>query len=182
MILTRRSSPWTAAAVAAGFLAAAAFAAHAALSNGALGFPLDDAWIHLNYARTLREHGTFAYFAGGPPTAGSTAPLFTLLEAAGFMITSHEKPLALLLGLAGQLAFLVAFARWSARRLGDARWAALAVALVGLDGRAALLAVSGWRRASSWRFAHWRSSGASRAVRSPRGWRSAQRSGCGRTP
>jgi len=143
VILTRRSSPWTAAAVAAGFLAAAAFAAHAALSNGALGFPLDDAWIHLNYARTLREHGTFAYFAGGPPTAGSTAPLFTLLEAAGFMITSHEKPLALLLGLAGQLAFLVAFARWSARRLGDARWAALAVALVGLDGRAALLAVSG---------------------------------------
>src|SRR5260221_5187704 len=113
------------------------------MANGGPGFPLDDAWIHLNYARTLREHGTFGYSAGGPPTAGSTAPLFTLLESAGFLFTAHEKPLAIALGLAGQLAFLWAFARWATLRLGDARWAALAVALVALDGRVALLSVSG---------------------------------------
>ena len=126
-----------------GVLVPLGFLAHAWSLNGALGFPLDDAWIHLNYARTLREHGTFAYFPGAPPSAGSTAPLFTLLEAVGFLVTSNEKLLAILLGLAAHAGFLVAFARWAEQRLGDARWTALAVGLVALDGRVALLAVSG---------------------------------------
>jgi hypothetical protein len=49
---------------------------------GVAGFPLDDAWIHLHFARNLAEGAGFAYNPGRP-VAGSTAPLWTLLLAAG---------------------------------------------------------------------------------------------------
>jgi len=50
-----------------------------------IGFPLDDAWIHLTYARNLAEHGEWAYRIG-QQSAGSTAPLWTFLLAIGFLI------------------------------------------------------------------------------------------------
>ncbi len=50
-----------------------------------IGFPLDDAWIHLVYARNLAEHGEWA-FRLGEHSAGSTAPLWTVLLAIGFLI------------------------------------------------------------------------------------------------
>ncbi|PYM81500.1 MAG: hypothetical protein DME13_20130, partial [Candidatus Rokuibacteriota bacterium] len=49
---------------------------------GSAGFPLDDSWIHLHFARNLAEGTGFAYNPG-VPVAGSTAPLWTLLLAAG---------------------------------------------------------------------------------------------------
>lgn len=55
-----------------------------AITSG-LGFPLDDAWIHLTYARNLVEHGEWA-FRVGQRSAGSTAPLWTALLAPGFLI------------------------------------------------------------------------------------------------
>ncbi|MBI3738707.1 MAG: hypothetical protein HY258_06645 [Chloroflexi bacterium] len=48
-----------------------------------IGFPLDDSWIHLTYARNLALHGQWA-FQLGHPSAGSTAPLWTFLLAIGF--------------------------------------------------------------------------------------------------
>lgn len=48
-----------------------------------LGFPLDDSWIHLTYARNLAERGEWA-FLPGQPSAGSTAPLWSALLAFGF--------------------------------------------------------------------------------------------------
>ena len=39
-----------------------------------IGFPLDDAWIHLTYARNLAEHGEWA-FRLGERSAGSTSPI-----------------------------------------------------------------------------------------------------------
>jgi hypothetical protein len=50
-----------------------------------LGFPLDDAWIHLTYARNLAEHGEWA-FRLGEQSAGSTSPLWTALLSIGFLI------------------------------------------------------------------------------------------------
>jgi hypothetical protein len=49
-----------------------------------IGFPLDDTWIHLTYARNLAEHGQWA-FRLGERSAGSTAPLWTFLLGMGFL-------------------------------------------------------------------------------------------------
>ncbi len=133
--------PW--AAVALGLAMPLAMLTMRAASGVPESFPVDDAWIHLTYARNLALHGAFTYFPGDPTTSGSTAPLFTLLEALAFRVTRNEFTVALAIGLAAHAGFLVALARWAVRRLGSPAWAAFAVALVALDGRFALLAASG---------------------------------------
>ncbi len=92
---------WLALATLAGlaYLAAARFGA------GHAGFPLDDAWIHQTYARNLALRGEFA-FTPGEPSTGSTAPLWTLLLAAGYALRLPYKAWTyglgiLLLGLSG---------------------------------------------------------------------------------
>jgi len=50
-----------------------------------IGFPLDDSWIHLTYARNFAEHGEWAYRLG-ERSAGSTSPLWTALLAIGFLL------------------------------------------------------------------------------------------------
>ena len=50
-----------------------------------VGFPLDDSWIHLTYARNLAVFGEWA-FQPGKPSAGSTAPLWTALLSIGFFL------------------------------------------------------------------------------------------------
>jgi hypothetical protein len=50
-----------------------------------IGFPLDDAWIHQTYARTLAQYGEWAFFPG-QPSAGSTAPLWSMLLALGYLV------------------------------------------------------------------------------------------------
>jgi arabinofuranosyltransferase len=44
------------------------------------GFPLDDAWIHLQFARNIAEGAGFSFNAG-IPSSGSTAPLWTMVVA-----------------------------------------------------------------------------------------------------
>ena len=44
-------------------------------SHGQRGFPLDDAWIHLVYGRSIAQNGFLAYNTGIPST-GSTSPLW----------------------------------------------------------------------------------------------------------
>ena len=73
---------------------------------GAPGFPLDDSWIHLHFARNLAEGAGFSYNPGHP-VAGSTAPLWTLLLALGFALAGPAlwvvKSLGVLLTLASAL-------------------------------------------------------------------------------
>lgn len=83
--------------VAAGLCGSFLFSAHAL--NGVFGFPLDDAWIHLTFARTLAMTGRFAYYPGGPATAGSTSPLFTFLESAFWLFSHNEYIIAYTLGI-----------------------------------------------------------------------------------
>src|SRR5439155_461282 len=59
---------------------------------GAPGFPLDDSWIHLHFARNLAAGAGFAYNPG-IPVAGSTAPLWTVLLGVGALVAS--RPLTL---------------------------------------------------------------------------------------
>ena len=52
------------------------------LAKYRMGFPLDDAWIHQTFARNLARFGAWSYLPP-QPSAGSTAPLWTLLLAPG---------------------------------------------------------------------------------------------------
>jgi arabinofuranosyltransferase len=58
--------------------------------QGNWGFPLDDGWIHQTYARSLAGGQGWTY-AGGPPSAGSTSPLWTLLQIPSFWL--HLSPI-----------------------------------------------------------------------------------------
>ncbi len=62
-----------------------------------IGFPLDDSWIHLTYARNLAERGEWA-FQPGHLSAGSTSPLWTFLLALGFWLRLGPYLWAYLLG------------------------------------------------------------------------------------
>jgi hypothetical protein len=62
-----------------------------------LGFPLDDAWIHQTYARNLVRSGGWE-FVPGIPSSGSTAPLWTLLLALGYLLRTPYLLWAYLLG------------------------------------------------------------------------------------
>jgi hypothetical protein len=61
------------------------------------GFPIDDAWIHQTYARNLARSGRWEYVPG-EVSAGSTAPLWTLLLAAGYWLRLPHLAWAYLLG------------------------------------------------------------------------------------
>lgn len=50
------------------------------ITGGVLGVPLDDAWIHFQFARNLQQGAGFSYNPN-EPTPGSTAPLWTILVA-----------------------------------------------------------------------------------------------------
>ncbi|HEX9333748.1 MAG TPA: hypothetical protein VF896_17790 [Anaerolineales bacterium] len=81
--LNWRIEPWVVIALAA--LIAVLFYLIASALIFRIGFPLDDSWIHLTYARNLAEHGEWA-FRLGQRSAGSTAPLWTVLLSIGFLI------------------------------------------------------------------------------------------------
>jgi len=80
---------------------------------GFWGFPLDDAWIHQTYARNLARSGQLA-FVPGVPSAGSTAPLWTLLLAAGYGLGLPFRGWTYGLGI-----LLLGLTGWSASRLGQ---------------------------------------------------------------
>src|SRR5512141_3530708 len=75
--------PWVVIAIAA--LIAVLFYLIASAIIFRVGFPLDDSWIHLTYARNLAEHGEWA-FRLGERSAGSTSPLWTFLLSIGFFL------------------------------------------------------------------------------------------------
>jgi hypothetical protein len=84
--------------------------------HGSLGFPLDDAWIHQTYARNLVRYGQFAYVPG-QPSAGSTAPLWTLLLSVGYFLQLDFKIWAYCLGFVFQT-----LTAWAAYRLASRLW------------------------------------------------------------
>jgi hypothetical protein len=96
--------------------------------KGGLGFPLDDSWIHLQFARNL-AHGAGLSYNPGDLVTGSTAPLWTALLALLFLLPGSIVAWTQLLGAALYLAGIDATWRLS-RELGLNRGlAALAAAL-----------------------------------------------------
>jgi arabinofuranosyltransferase len=105
-----------------------------ALTGGRWGVPLDDAWIHYQFARNLSQGFGFSYNPG-EPMPGSTSPLWTLLLAGVGLFTHDFLMPSLLLSAA----FLVA-AVWLT--YGLTYWltqnvvaASLAAVILALSGR-----------------------------------------------
>jgi hypothetical protein len=84
--------------------------------RGGLGFPLDDSWIHLQFARNLASGLGLSYNPGEFVT-GSTSPLWTALLALLFPLPGNVVVWTKLLGLALHLAGIAATWRL-ARELG----------------------------------------------------------------
>ncbi len=81
----------------------------------AVGFPLDDSWIHQTYARNLAINGEWA-FRPGIPSAGSTAPLWSALLSVGFFLNLSPYIWTYLLGTITLFALAV-LCEWAVRRL-----------------------------------------------------------------
>ncbi|MDI6803378.1 MAG: hypothetical protein QME58_05975 [Bacteroidota bacterium] len=77
--------------------------------NGFFGFTLDDPWIHLQFAKNLNEYGSFSYYKNELSTAGSTAPLYTILLSVGFFFTKNEFLLSYFFGIIFSVASFITF-------------------------------------------------------------------------
>ncbi|MEM6285400.1 MAG: hypothetical protein AAF787_24635, partial [Chloroflexota bacterium] len=64
-------------------LATGLVALHVAVAGG--NFPLDDSWIHQSYGRNFGTRGEWSLIPG-QPSAASTAPLYTVMLAAGYTV------------------------------------------------------------------------------------------------
>ncbi len=77
------------------------------------GYPLDDAWIHQTYARNWAETSQLAYVVG-VPSAGSTAPLWTLVLSVAYRLHIDPYLWSMFLG-----AIFLAISAWLLSRLAD---------------------------------------------------------------
>jgi hypothetical protein len=100
---------WLALALAVG----SSYLAVSAWGFGFSGFPLDDAWIHQTYARNLARSGQLAYVPG-VPSAGSTAPLWTLLLSLGYLLGLNIQGWTYGLGI-----LLLGLTGWTVTRLAE---------------------------------------------------------------
>lgn len=76
------------------------------VATRASGFPLDDAWIHQDFARTLATTGRFAYLPGHSG-AGSTSPLWVLLLLPPQVLAHGGPPLWALTAWAAVLGTII---------------------------------------------------------------------------
>jgi len=135
MRLGRNDWAWLAGLLLVGCLTLGAFALNAdRFTGGQGGVPLDDSWIHFQFARNLARGDGFSYNPG-QPTSGSTAPLWTLLLAAVYFVGGRFPVAGQLLSGACFLALLAATYALGLRLTGR-RWAAwLAGMAAALNGR-----------------------------------------------
>ena len=93
--------------------------------NGGFGFPLDDPWIHLTFAKNLVDYHSFSYFKNEMATAGSSSPIYTILLAAGFIISNNEMVISYVFGIAFLILSGFAFYRLSSYEFGKENFYAL---------------------------------------------------------
>lgn len=103
---------------------------HAFTVNKENGFPLDDPWIHLTFAKNLVDYGSFSYFKNEVVTAGSTSPIYTLLLAAGFLVTKNEMILSYILGIGFFALSAFIFYRTAGNLFAEENWIAIGATLI----------------------------------------------------
>lgn len=95
---------------------------------GTLGFPLDDSWIHMVFARSIARGDFFAYNPHHP-VAGSTSPLWTILLGIAFAVWHDPIVMPKVIGVA--LNITLGILMWKfAERLGLKRFPAIVTALL----------------------------------------------------
>ena len=135
-------SAWQAGTIVVAVGAAAAWGTAAEYRVTSPGFPLDDSWIHLQFARNVASGHGFS-FNPGVPSSGSTAPLWTLLLAIPLGVGLPPVLAGKLLGVT-LVAVTAAAAAALTVRLGASRWCALVAGLgVGLSPRMVWAGLSG---------------------------------------
>ncbi len=134
----RRPEPWLLAAslALAGVLCVVFTHALLGQTGGARIAPIDDAYIHLQYARALAEGRFFAYQAGDAYSSGATSPLWVALLAPVARVASIETLLAAAtwLGAMSLGLLLYATARAAAAVQGDGAAALPACAILAGQG------------------------------------------------
>ncbi len=108
----------------------------------ALTFPLDDAWIHLTFARNLALRHEFA-FNVGQPSAGSTSPLWTFALAPSFLLPIAPEWWSYTLGATLLFACAWLTYRISRQLFGDTRVASVSALAVALEWHLNWAAYSG---------------------------------------
>ncbi len=110
---------------------------------GYVGYPLDDGWIHQTFARNIAQRGEFS-FVPGVPSAGSTAPLWSLALALGHVLPVEPRVWSYALGLGALLATAgLTFEQARAWLTGRWRWALVAGLVVAFEWHLIWAAVSG---------------------------------------
>lgn len=119
----------------------ASFALYLSLSlwagKGEPLLPLDDVYIHFQYARQLAFGQPNVYNPGQPPSSGATSFIYPVFLAIGYLLGFQEMWLglwALMLGAFAQMLVLVAILRWAMNWSLSPGWTALMLVLVGLTG------------------------------------------------
>jgi hypothetical protein len=136
---------WLAALVIAALTFALYLAAERAAAGGETLLPLDDVYIHFQYARSIAEGQPYVYNVGQPPTSGATSFLYPYLLAIGYALGFRELSLAVWALLIGATAFAasIALVYWIARLRAPVWIAALMALTFALNGAFAWHAMSG---------------------------------------
>ncbi|MCX8057639.1 MAG: tetratricopeptide repeat protein [Ignavibacteria bacterium] len=112
-------------------------------NNGFFSFPLDDPWIHLQFAKNIIEYGSYSYFKDEVVTSGSTSPLYTFLAALLLIFIKNEFVLSYIIGITF-FALLIFFSfKLGKVEFGFSISAIVFALLVALQPKLSLISVSG---------------------------------------
>ncbi len=137
MNFTRNHLTWLLCCVVAGLVLVIYVSASRAAGRGEILLPLDDVYIHFQYARQLANGQPYVYNPGQPPTSGATSFLYPYVLAIGYTLGFQGLNLGLWAMLIGALALLgsVWLVYWLAREFNGPDWLAVLVSLIfGLTG------------------------------------------------
>lgn len=125
-------------------LLAVYYAFYALKLNGYFGFPLDDPWIHLTFAKNFSEYFSFSFYKNEMVTAGSTSPIYTFLISLAFLITKNEFILSYFFGILFFAVSVYAFFKLSELDFGrEYLYVMILTIIFAVDNRINFIAVSG---------------------------------------
>lgn len=120
------------------------FLIHSHKLNGYFGFPLDDPWIHLTFAKNLIEYGSFSYFKNEVVTSGSTSPIYTLILSVLFLISSNEYIISYVLGILFNILTVLIIFKLVSLHFGEHKvLTLLSVLIIAVQPKLNLISVSG---------------------------------------